>query len=417
MKKNIYTAIFIFLLYGNIFSQTPNTWTNLNAMPLPRPRDSHNMTWDSESQRAILYGGHSTIFPTDPFYYIETWAYNYGTNSWALMSPDSTPGARAEFAIAYNSQHDRVLFFGGNAAYWPGGIPGAMKNNDTWAYDFNNDNWTNLLPATSPDSLGICRMAYDSESDRVILHDNTTAKIWAFDYSANTWTDMNPPAPAPVSNWRQTTCIAYDSNHDRIIVATPLQETWAYDYNSNTWQQRAASPNVAVTGGALYDLEYDAANDKCILYSDSMLTYSYDYTTDTWTNLNSVPSPQAHHFAMTYAEQINRMLFYGGTVGNQAMTWQYFYAGPSGVQVEENKFSISISPNPFSIRTTITISSKLKILNAKLFIYDLPGREVMQFAIINPKTEIQRGSLQKGFYFYKLMSRKEELGDGKLAVE
>lgn len=399
----------------NISAQ--NIWTRLNPTTNPGPRDSHNMVWDTESQRAILYGSHSTV--SNPAYYVETWAYDYSTNRWTKMNPSINPGARAEFAFAYNSVHDKVILFGGSGDYWPGGIPGRGKNNDTWAYDFNSDTWTNLNLAVKPDSIGVCRMAYDSESDKIILFDLSTGKTWAYDYASNLWQSMNPPNPKPPADWRAMTCITYDGKHDRIIALTPYsQYTWAYDYNTNRWQQRAASPNDPLSGGVIYDLDYDSASDKTVMYGDNLVTWSYDWTTDSWTNMNVILSPAGHHFAMTYMPQFNRLLFYGGVVGSNNQTWTYVFGTTSGINTTSDKPNafITIYPNPFDVAATITINTA-QVTKAEVSIYNLLGVEVKKIRDINSnQVTVTRENLHTGMYFYHVRGGGTLIGSGKLMV-
>ncbi len=317
--KNIFLYLCITLLCGsNLFAQTG--WTRLTPSTNPGSRDSHNMVWDSESKRAILYGSHSSV--GNPAYYVETWAYNYGGNTWTKMNPSTNPGARAEYGLVYNSVDDRVILFGGVASYLPGGTPGPGKTNDIWAYDFNTDTWMNLNPSLKPDTIGVCRIAYDSESDKIIHFDLSTAKTWAYDYTTNTWQNMNPPNPKPAADWRALTAFTYDSRHDRVLALLPSpQYLWAYDYNSNRWEQRSSSPNDPLSGGGLYDMDYDSVNDKVMLYGDDQKTWIYDWTIDRWTDMTTNPTPHAHHHAIAFMTQPGKFLLYGGEVGSNNQTW------------------------------------------------------------------------------------------------
>jgi len=70
--------------------------------------------------------------------------------------------------------------------------------------------WTNMNPATKPLGRWEHAMAYDSESDRVIMFAGMKpgvggscrcimlADTWAYNFNTNTWTNMNPPIPKPL---------------------------------------------------------------------------------------------------------------------------------------------------------------------------------------------------------------------------
>ncbi len=78
--------------------------------------------------------------------------------------------------------------------------------------------------------------------------------------------------------------------------------------------------------------------------------------------------------------------------------------------------TIKMYPNPFSTTTTIEIKG-LRNVNYELWIYDWLGREVLKSEITNPKSEIQRGNLQRGMYFYKVGGNDKIIGTGKFLID
>lgn len=89
----------------------------------------------------------------------------------------------------------------------------------------------------------------------------------------------------------------------------------------------------------------------------------------------------------------------------------------------QNIFSsnvIKIYPNPFSEKVTLQIINR-QIMNYKFVIFDMLGNIVFQ-SEINPaqsgtKTEIQRGTLQAGIFFYKIVGRGEIIQTGKIIIQ
>ena len=167
-----------------------NRWTNLNPAKAPSPRSNHAMAYDSHSDRVILFGGcFVTRCPSD-----ETWAYDFNTNTWTKMSPVVRPNGRYEHAMAYDSQSDRTILFGG-------GLAGGSPNDETWAYDFSADRWTNTNPSRAPSARRDHALAYDSQSDRVVMFGGQTGggvtdETWAYDLGANVWTKTAPSVPS-----------------------------------------------------------------------------------------------------------------------------------------------------------------------------------------------------------------------------
>jgi uncharacterized protein YbdZ (MbtH family) len=126
---------------------------------------SFGLVYDSRSDRVIYFGGFPGFVGSETGW-SETWAYDYNTNHWTNMSPSSSPEARYWYAFSYDSQSDRVILFSGFI------ITETQRHialNDTWAYDHDNNVWTDMKPSTAPLGRSGHALAYDSKSDRLIL--------------------------------------------------------------------------------------------------------------------------------------------------------------------------------------------------------------------------------------------------------
>ena len=193
------------------------------------------MAYDAESDRVVLFL-QWTGAPDN-----ETWTYDFNTNTWTKMEPTTRPSPRTHSAMAYDAESDRVILYGGTRP--------AGDNGETWAYDFNTDTWTSMEPTTRPSPRHSVAMAYDAESDRIVLFgghlpsrfsDEFSDETWAYDFNTNTWTSMEPPTqPLKLAAHN----LAYDAESDRVVLFggdDPVSfvhsdQTWAYDLNTNTW--------------------------------------------------------------------------------------------------------------------------------------------------------------------------------------
>lgn len=143
--------------------------------------------------------------------------------------------------MAYDSQSDRVVVYLGSTAQLKG-------TSRTLAYDYNSDTWTDMNPAEAPFGLLGARMVYDSESDRIILFGNfstetfrETPETWVYDYESNSWMKMEPTGTMPQG--LNFFAMSYDGNADRVIAwmceaSGPQCRIRIYDYDSNTWDER-----------------------------------------------------------------------------------------------------------------------------------------------------------------------------------
>ncbi|MFQ5919689.1 MAG: kelch repeat-containing protein [Thermoplasmata archaeon] len=278
-------------------------------------RGFHAMAYDSESDRMILFGG-----ADEDNEFGDTWAYDLNTNTWTEMAPSIAPTAMDAMEMAYDGESDRMILFGGCR------LVGACDFNDTWAYDYNSDSWTLMNPATAPPGRHALRGAYDGESDRVIVVGGQQGAgevllrdVWAYDFNNDTWTNETLPG----FWWASYASVTYDSESDRLIHfggqrdAGFVQETWAYDYNSNTWSD--ASPPLQPMGQWIQDMAYDAESDRAIL-SGRLLqvptTWAYDYNANQWTERNPARQPSAlYGHRVAYDVESDRVVRFGGCFG------------------------------------------------------------------------------------------------------
>jgi hypothetical protein len=226
------------------FDVDTDTWTEVFPTLPPSARRGHFMAFDSESDRVILFGG---IIGVDGPVTNDTWAFNPATNQWQMMSPATAPEARYSSRMVYDSESDRMILFGGIDE-------GTTYFDDTWAYDFNSDTWENIPTTTQPSQRVENSLTYDSESDKVVLFGGgkwgvTFEDTWLFDYNTLEWTNMTPSV-SPSKRLRHGS--AYDWESDRVIIYSGTQngvggrsfvgdyvhdgKTWAYDVNTNTWE-------------------------------------------------------------------------------------------------------------------------------------------------------------------------------------
>ena len=102
------------------------------------------------------------------------------------MDPPTFAHDRMRFQMVYHSLWDRVLLFGGDSQL------GFFD--DTWAYDYNSNNWTELHPINRPSKRIYSDLAYDKESDKVLLfggldsNNNNLNETWALNSSIKTTT-------------------------------------------------------------------------------------------------------------------------------------------------------------------------------------------------------------------------------------
>ena len=221
-----------------IYDTRKNTFENVTTGTEPSLRWGSCMVYDTESHRAILFGGsggrtNETLN--------DTWAFNFKTNTWTRMSPVISPPPHHFAAMAYHPKADRVILFGGY------NIMDSIVLNDTWVYDYNKNTWTRMNPATAPSPRLYHAMAWDSSSNRIILFGGVSRPFapvlddtWAFDLEQNTWTKLTPRVSPSARAWHVMVGISAgvvlfggSPQHDLYT----NDDTWIYDAAGNQWQE------------------------------------------------------------------------------------------------------------------------------------------------------------------------------------
>ncbi|MEP7264354.1 MAG: ice-binding family protein [Bacteroidota bacterium] len=92
---------------------------------------------------------------------------------------------------------------------------------------------------------------------------------------------------------------------------------------------------------------------------------------------------------------------------------------PAGIHslTHQNTNAVSVSPNPFSSSTLLTVNDFSATDNVVLKIYNITGEEVMNTIITKSKTELEVQNLIPGIYFYIITGNNRVIGSGKLVSQ
>jgi len=251
------------------------------------------------------------------------------------------PRARMYHNLIYHDKTDCFLLFAGVTKHgW------LVDLRDIWKYDPKISQWkeVGICEAVAADSSsGITSVAYDKESDQFITIDRN-GSTWAYNYETNLWKNMNPK-PSPPARCGEG--LAYDQESDRIIMFggfgckgvndTVYGDTWAYNYNLNSWTKM--NPDISPSARIYFATTYDQSNDKVILWggrrqepiSDNKI-WIYDFNNDSWQfkeNIGGPEKPLAYP-SMVYRTKAKDIILFGGAILESVFkgapinsTWSY----------------------------------------------------------------------------------------------
>ena len=141
---------------------TPERWQKIQTTRAPSARRGHAMAYSAEAQKTVLFGGFSKRgffghLNQDDVVLGDTWLWDGAT--WENVTADGDPPARGGHCMAYDSERNVVVMFGG--------YDGTQALSDTWVW---NGSWDGPLePENSPTARRECGMVYDLTQGYTLL--------------------------------------------------------------------------------------------------------------------------------------------------------------------------------------------------------------------------------------------------------
>jgi Divergent InlB B-repeat domain/Galactose oxidase, central domain len=299
---------------GETWTWDGSDWTKENPATNPssqyssEPLTSVLMAYDGENQQVVLFGSIETC-PTNACDG-DTWTWD--GSDWTRQTPTTNPTARYAASIAYDSDHHRVILFGGETD--------SEISNDTWTWD--GSDWTHEAPANKPPGRSDASMTFDPLSHRAILFGgfNSTSDArnqgdwWTWDGSD--WTQQSPGTNPPPSDYPS---MAYDGARQNVLLfgggdgAGHFYGTWTWD--GGVWTERSPADSPSRRWRAA--VAYDPQDQQIVLFGGQANggalddTWTWDGTT--WTKHTPSNTPPARILSsMAYDPNSGRVLLFGG---------------------------------------------------------------------------------------------------------
>ena len=256
-------------------------------------------------------------------------------STWHLLNLSTSPGPRAQEAIAYDPADGYVVIFSG--------FVGTTVFNDTWTYVHGT--WTNITAtAGSPGARRSAMMTWDPRDREIVLFGGSDASNH---YLNDTWTFAHgvwravPTTSTPPP--RRSLAIAWDGADHYVIVfgGHGPQVNGSYVFDNDTWAFAAGhwhkiSTATAPPARAEPNLAWDGLDHYVLLfggYDDShgaALADTWGYAHGVWTNLTAsagTAPPPRDGAGIDYNASAGYVLMFGGhSSGTQYNdTWAFHH--------------------------------------------------------------------------------------------
>lgn len=214
-------------------------WTQMHPAVAPPNRSGAAAGYDPIHNVIVLYGGEQSAPGNSPIFLSDTWLLNDAT--WSQVQGAVAPSLTSPVGAFDVASGQFVVF----------GTPQTGSPAETWAWD--GAHWLQLHPATSPVARIDATMAYDSGARKLVLFGGFNAGIgtlgdtWTWD-GAN-WQEEHP-AIAPSARIGASMCggqpVILFGGSD--ISSPAAADTWAWVHGN--WRQVAPVHNPSARRNA-----------------------------------------------------------------------------------------------------------------------------------------------------------------------
>jgi uncharacterized protein (TIGR03437 family) len=292
----------------------------------PPARIDGTISYDRDSANLFLFGGQANDTLND------LWSYSLSNQTWTKLQPTGTlPPSRLGHTLLTDNKRRRLILFGGQASGF---------FSDVWAYDIAANNWSRLgINGAGPSNRYGHSAVLDEETNRMIISHGFTDSgrfddTWAFDLNTNQWSNISPSANRPLRRCLHHAVLDPQSRQMYLYGGCasgagpcPLGDLWAFDLRTNRWTE--------ITGGVQpaarqhYGISFDTRRMQLILFGGSGRgtlsdTWTFNPQTRTWNQLNtSGPTARLRHQG-AYAAERGATYFFGGSTnsGPTSELWQ-----------------------------------------------------------------------------------------------
>lgn len=282
-------------------------------------RNAHAMAYDHDRGVVLLFGGADERQVLG-----DLWTWN--GHKWHCLAAAGPP-PRTFPALAYDGAGRQLILLGGNRVLFGTAGDSDTFLDDMWAWD--GQAWHPIQTPTPP-ARSEAGIAYDSDRQRIVLfggHRTASGErirlgdTWEWD--GQRWEQKSAEGPSP----RNGAAMAYDAHRKRVVLfggSGAPDETWEWD--GNVWEQIV----LARTGGRFNSaLAYDAGRRALIRFGgwtrEGRVGDTWRYDGTQWTRLTQDGPTARNHTAMVYDSRRETILLFGGHDGDHVFgdTWEW----------------------------------------------------------------------------------------------
>lgn len=292
----------------------PPGWTQIFPANPPSSRNAYQMAYDSQRDKVVLFGGYiQTSMGAMPSYKDsdETWELDGKTSTWTQRIPTKSPPARSHFGITYDSKRGQTVVFGGTT------IGGNLLPADTWLWDGNA--WTSVTQADGPQGRENPGIVYDGDRDRIVFFGGSRDQsftclndTWEWDGESRKWTQKTPPMPMP--EVRSVFRMVYDAKGVRTLLlggsatrCSSKSYSDTWTWDGSTWQKQSVN-GFPTNAGA--DAVASNGSGRIVMFGNRVpgihAVSTWDFDGANWTERKFDPLPSSRFYSKMVYDSLRK---------------------------------------------------------------------------------------------------------------
>ncbi|MCC6763048.1 MAG: hypothetical protein IT293_00150 [Deltaproteobacteria bacterium] len=317
-------------------------WLAVATTNDPPKRFAHQLVYDSDRQKILMFGGESRDVLTLPTYLDDLWELDLPSATWREVSSADGPDGRSGYAAAYDAKNKLLVIYGGLRPDLPGPTDDLQRN--VWAYDPAADHFDLIGTISADRGVVQAAMAYDPiRQDWVVFGGRDDDQAYA---STVVRGSLVHPAHSPAARVGHT--MVWSSSLGGVLLyggqsfddrqfGAVFGDVWLWD--GTDWQLLASGPTRYDHGAV-----WDAFFDKLILFGG----VDVDGTTTADVLFRAGDGPTTRHDTTGSPAPRGRM----GFAWDQAHRVAVMFGGKGGDTIYSGTWTFGGRPPTYTVSPT-----------------------------------------------------------------
>ena len=332
----------------------------------PGKRHGHGLVFVEQSNSLILFGGRRSNGDTSQINRV--WNYDLSNGEWSIIETINNISARFNHAMVYVPTTHSILIYGGF------NNTDSVAFTDTWMLNLTSLEWQKIISAERPPMKSDCGIAYDSNNDCVLLFGGfqggvRSNQLWEFNVSDNSW-ELQNPVNSPAA--RYGVGFVFNMGNNQSYLFGGRENTIKGDFYKlstgiESWEELQSEDGPYHR--YWHSMVYASTTNEIIVFGGQsgvgdrgMLddTWIYSFSSENWIDVSKRKAPVARILSpLVFSPDLNRAYMYGGMADDYEQVfedfWEFDCQSYKWSEVGENQIPIPLTTIILSICVGIAL--------------------------------------------------------------